>query len=121
MDKRRIAILGSTGSIGRQTLDVIREHRDLFEVEMLTCKGSWELMASQAKEFDANNAVICDETKYKDLADALDGTDTKVFAGMKSVCDLVTSDRVDIVVAAMVGVSGLAPTTRRPSGLPARS
>lgn len=110
MDKRRIAILGSTGSIGRQTLDVIREHRDLFEVEMLTCKGSWELMASQAKEFDANNAVICDETKYKDLADALDGTDTKVFAGMKSVCDLVTSDRVDIVVAAMVGFSGLAPT-----------
>lgn len=110
MDKRRIAILGSTGSIGRQTLDVIREHKDLFEVEMLTCKGSWELMASQAKEFDANNAVICDETKYKDLADALDGTDTKVFAGMKSVCDLVTSDRVDIVVAAMVGFSGLAPT-----------
>ena len=50
MDKRRIAILGSTGSIGRQTLDVIREHRDLFEVEMLTCKGSWELMASQAKD-----------------------------------------------------------------------
>ena len=67
MDKRRIAILGSTGSIGRQTLDVIREHRDLFEVEMLTCKGSWELMASQAKEFDANNAVICDETSTRTL------------------------------------------------------
>ena len=110
MEKRRIAILGSTGSIGRQTLEVIREHRELFEVELLTCKGSWELMASQAKEFDANNAVICDETKYKDLSHALEGTDTKVFAGMKSVCDLVTSDRVDIVVAAMVGFSGLAPT-----------
>lgn len=110
MDKRRIAILGSTGSIGRQTLDVIREHKDLFEVELLTCKSSWELMASQAREFDANNAVICDETKYKDLSGALDGSDTKAFAGIKSVCDLVTSDRVDIVVAAMVGFSGLAPT-----------
>ncbi len=110
MDKRRIAILGSTGSIGRQTLDVIREHKDLFEVELLTCKSSWELMAAQAREFDANNAVICDETKYKDLSGALDGSDTKAFAGIKSVCDLVTSDRVDIVVAAMVGFSGLAPT-----------
>ncbi len=110
MEKRRIALLGSTGSIGRQTLDVIREHKDLFEVELLTCKGSVELMAAQAREFDANNAVVCDETKYRELSDALDGTDTKVFAGMKSVCDLVASDRVDIVVAAMVGFSGLAPT-----------
>ncbi len=110
MEKRRIALLGSTGSIGRQTLDVIRGHKDLFEVELLTCKGSVELMAAQAREFDANNAVVCDETKYRELADALDGTDTKVFAGMKSVCDLVTSDRVDIVVAAMVGFSGLTPT-----------
>ncbi len=110
MEKRRIAILGSTGSIGRQTLDVVREHRDLFEVELLTCRSSWELMAQQAREFDANNAVICDESKYKNLSEALDGTETKAFAGMKSVCDLVTSDRVDIVVAAMVGFSGLAPT-----------
>ena len=110
MRKRRIAILGSTGSIGKQTLDVIREHRDLFEVELLTCNSSWELMAKQAIEFDANNAVICDETKYKDLSEALDRSNTKAFAGMKSVCDLVTSDRVDIVVAAMVGFSGLAPT-----------
>ena len=67
-------------------------------------------MAQQAREFDANNAVICDESKYKNLSEALDGTETKAFAGMKSVCDLVTSDRVDIVVAAMVGFSGLAPT-----------
>lgn len=110
MKKRRIAILGSTGSIGKQTLDVIREHRDLFEVELLTCNSSWELMARQAIEFDANNAVICDETKYKNLSEALEKSDTKAFAGMKSVCDLVTSDRVDIVVAAMVGFSGLAPT-----------
>ena len=110
MEKRRIAILGSTGSIGRQTLDVVREHRDLFEVELITCNSSFMTLAAQAREFDVNNAVICDDTKYKALSDALEGTDTKVFAGMKSVCDLVTSDRIDIVVASMVGFSGLAPT-----------
>ena len=110
MERRRIAILGSTGSIGRQTLDVIREHRDLFEVELLTCNSSHLAIAAQAREFDANNVVICDETRYKSLYDALENTDTKVFSGMKSVCDLVASDRIDIVVAAMVGFSGLAPT-----------
>lgn len=110
MEKRRIAVLGSTGSIGRQTLDVIREHRDLFEVELLTCKDSIELMAEQAVEFDANNVVVCNESKYSGLSSLLEGSGAKVFAGMKSVCELVTSDRVDIVVAAMVGFSGLAPT-----------
>ncbi len=110
MEKRRIAILGSTGSIGVQTLEVIREHRDLFEVELLTCNSSFARLAAQAREFDANNVVICDDTRYKELRDALDGTGTKVFGGMKSVCDLVTSDRIDIVVASMVGFSGLAPT-----------
>lgn len=110
MEKRRIAILGSTGSIGRQTLEVIREHRDLFEVELITCLHSYELLAKQAVEFDANNAVICDEGCYGKLSEALKDSGTKVFAGMKSVCDLVTSDQVDIVVAAMVGFSGLAPT-----------
>ncbi len=110
MEKRRIAILGSTGSIGRQTLDVIREHRNLFEVELLTCNSSFITLAAQAREFDANNVVICDETRYKALNDALKDSDTKVFTGIKSVCDLVASDRVDIVVASMVGFSGLAPT-----------
>ena len=102
--------MGSTGSIGRQTLDVIREHRDLFEVELLTCNSSFMTLAAQAREFDANNVVICDETRYKALNDALKDSDTKVFTGIKSVCDLVASDRVDIVVASMVGFSGLAPT-----------
>ena len=102
--------MGSTGSIGRQTLDVIREHRDLFEVELLTCNSSFMTLAAQAREFDANNVVICDETRYKALNDALKDSDTKVFTGIKSVCDLVTSDRVDVVVASMVGFSGLAPT-----------
>ncbi len=102
--------MGSTGSIGRQTLDVIREHRNLFEVELLTCNSSFITLAAQAREFDANNVVICDETRYKALNDALKDSDTKVFTGIKSVCDLVASDRVDIVVASMVGFSGLAPT-----------
>ena len=108
--KRRIAILGSTGSIGRQTLDVCRQHPDLFEVEMISANNSSELLIQQAIEFDVNCAVICNESKYTEVADALQPQGIKVFAGIQSVCDLVTSDNVDIVVAAMVGFSGLAPT-----------
>ena len=110
MEKRRIAILGSTGSIGRQALDVIRQHRDLFEVELLTANNSAELLIQQAIEFDANNVVICNESKYKEVSDALQPHYIKVFAGMKSVCDLVTGDNIDIVLTSMVGFSGLAST-----------
>ena len=108
--KRRIAILGSTGSIGRQTLDVVRQHPDLFEVELITANNSSSTLIEQALEFDVNHVVICNEAKYKEVADALQDHGIKVFAGIQSVCDLVTSDRVDIVVAAMVGFSGLRPT-----------
>ena len=110
MEKRRIAILGSTGSIGRQALEVIRQHRDLFEVELLTANNSTELLIQQAIEFDANNVVICNEDKYKEVSDALQPHYIKVFAGMKSVCDLVTGDNIDIVLTSMVGFSGLAST-----------
>ena len=110
MKKRRIAILGATGSIGTQTLDVIARHRDLFEVELLTCNNNTGLLAEQAVKFDANHVVVCNEARYEEVSDALEGHGTKVFAGMDSVCDLVTGDRVDIVVAAMVGFSGLRPT-----------
>ena len=71
MGKRRIAILGSTGSIGRQALDVIRQHKDLFEVELLTANTSSELLIQQAIEFDANNVVICDESRYQEVDSAL--------------------------------------------------
>lgn len=108
--KRRLAILGSTGSIGCQTLDVVRQHPDLFEVEVLTANNSSELLISQAKEFDVNSVVICNESKYREVADALQAEGIKVFAGINSVCDLVTGDNIDIVVASMVGFSGLAPT-----------
>ena len=110
MEKRRIAILGSTGSIGRQALDVIRQHPDLFEVELLTANTSSELLVKQAVEFDANNVVICDESRYAEVADALQPKMIKVFAGMDSVCSLVKSDSVDIVLTSMVGFSGLRST-----------
>ena len=110
MEKRHIAILGSTGSIGRQALDVIRQHRDMFEVELLTANNSSELLIQQAIEFDANNVVICNEEKYSEVADALQPHYIKVFAGMQSVCDLVKSETIDIVLTSMVGFSGLAST-----------
>ena len=110
MEKRRIAILGSTGSIGRQALDVIRQHRDLFEVELLTANNSSELLISQAIEFEANAVVICNESKYKEVAEALQPHYIKVFAGMQSVCDLVAGDNIDIVLTSMVGFSGLSST-----------
>ena len=108
--KRRIAILGSTGSIGTQTLDVIRQHPDRFEVVLLSARRSVDLLIRQAVEFDAANVVICDEARYREVADALQGRDTKVWAGVDSLCELVAMSCVDIVVGAMVGFSGLRPT-----------
>lgn len=110
MKKRRIAILGSTGSIGTQTLDVIRQHRDLFEVELVSALRNTDLLCAQAREFDAANVVICDESRYGKTADQLKDCDTKVWAGIDSLCSLVKSENVDIVVGAMVGFSGLRPT-----------
>ena len=108
--KRRIAILGSTGSIGTQTLDVIRQHPDRFEVVLLSARRSVDLLIRQAVEFDVANVVICDEARYREVADALQGRDTKVWAGVDSLCELVAMSCVDIVVGAMVGFSGLRPT-----------
>lgn len=110
MGKRRIAILGSTGSIGTQTLDVIRQHRDMFEVELISANNSVQLLAEQAREFDANNVVICNEARYDELNAALADSDSKVWAGVDSLCSLVAGAGVDIVVGAMVGFSGLRPT-----------
>ncbi len=110
MEKRKVAILGSTGSIGRQALDVIRQHPDLFEVELLTANNRAELLVQQAIEFDANSVVICNEAKYAEVADVLQPKMIKVFAGMDSVCELVKSDSIDIVLTSMVGFSGLRST-----------
>ena len=110
MGKRRIAILGSTGSIGTQALDVIRQHRDLFDVELLTANNNAELLVRQAIEFDANAVVICNENKYDEVNSALLPHDVKVFAGMDAVCDLVGGSNIDMVLTALVGFSGLRPT-----------
>lgn len=110
MKKRRIAILGSTGSIGTQTLDVIRRHPEMFEVELISARRSVDLLISQALEFNAANVVICDESRYHEVADTLQPHGIKVWAGIESLCDLVRQPSVDIVVGAMVGFSGLRPT-----------
>lgn len=108
--KRRIAILGSTGSIGTQTLDVIRRHPEMFEVELISARRSVDLLISQALEFNAANVVICDESRYHEVADTLQPHGIKVWAGIESLCELVRQPSVDIVVGAMVGFSGLRPT-----------
>ena len=110
MQRKRIAILGSTGSIGRQTLDVVRQHPDRFEAVVITAGSNAALLAEQARAFDVPHAVICNTSKYVEVCDILAGTKTRVHAGIEAACDLVTGDNVDIVVASMVGFSGLRPT-----------
>ena len=110
MKKRRIAILGSTGSIGTQTLDVIRQHRDLFEVVLISARRSVGLLIRQALEFDAAHVVVCDGSHYREAADALQPRGVHVWSGTDSLCELVGMPSVDIVVGAMVGFSGLRPT-----------
>ena len=110
MEKRNIAILGSTGSIGQQALDVVRQHPDRFSVDLLTANNNADLLIRQALEFDANAVVIRNESLYRKVADALQPHDIKVFAGMDSICDLAAADSVDMVLTALVGFSGLKPT-----------
>ena len=110
--KKHIAILGSTGSIGTQTLNVVRRHPDLFQIEVLVAGSNSTLLIQQALEFNPNIVVINDKDKYPLVNDALKNTDIKVFAGAESACDAVTIDSVDIVVAAIVGFAGLRPTLR---------
>lgn len=107
---KQIAILGSTGSIGTQTLDVIRQHSDQFCVYALTAHRSVDLLIQQALEF--NPAVVCiaDESCYPRLRDALSDLPIKVMAGEKAIAEMVTMSAIDVVVAAMVGYAGLRPT-----------
>lgn len=108
--RRRIAILGSTGSIGTQTLDVIRRHPERFEVEMISARRNVDLLVRQALEFKAGNVVICDEQQYSEACRRLAGSGCKVWYGTDSLCEIVRLPSVDIVVGAMVGFSGLRPT-----------
>ena len=109
---KRLAILGSTGSIGTQTLNVVRRHPDRFSVEALVGGSNADLLIEQALEFDPNVVVISNEERYAQVQEALRHTDIKVFAGMDSACDLMEMESIDIVVAAIVGFAGLRPTLR---------
>lgn len=110
--KKRIALLGSTGSIGVQTLEVVAQFPELFEVEVLTAHSNAERLIQQAKQFRPNCVVIVDESQYQQVKEALWADDVKVFAGANALCDVVEMTTVDIVVAAIVGVAGLAPVYR---------
>lgn len=107
---KNIAILGSTGSIGTQALEVVRANKDKFKVEVLTAFSNIELLATQAIEFDVNTVVIQEESKYDALKSLLANTDIKVFCGEEALADVVTYDSLEIVLTALVGYAGLKPT-----------
>jgi len=109
-NKKHIAILGSTGSIGTQALEVIKSHPENFCVEVLTAKGNADLLIRQAIAFKPNCVVIADESKYKEVKEALNKHDIKVFAGNKSIEQAVQMDSIYMVLAAIVGYAGLSST-----------
>jgi 1-deoxy-D-xylulose-5-phosphate reductoisomerase len=108
--KKKIAILGSTGSIGTQALEVVSEQSDFLEVEVLTANSNADLLITQAIQHKPNHVVIADESKYLQVKDALDPLDIKVFAGNKAIEELMGITEADLVLTAMVGYSGLKPT-----------
>lgn len=111
--KQQICILGSTGSIGTQALEVIRQHPDRYEAYALTANNHWELLAQQAREFHPAAVVIANEAHYEALKEALrDEPDTKLYAGRDAVCQIVEAGPITMVLTAMVGFSGLTPTIR---------
>ncbi len=110
MQKKRIAIFGSTGSIGTQALDVIRTHTDMLEVEILTAQTNYQLLIKQALEFTPNAVVIGDEKRFAEVKDALANTDIKVFAGEKALEEVADFDTYDVMLTAIVGFAGLRPT-----------
>jgi 1-deoxy-D-xylulose-5-phosphate reductoisomerase len=110
MEKRRLAILGSTGSIGNQTLDVVRNFPDKFSIELLAAYGNSELLVKQAREFQPNFVVAGSRQAYDTAKTALADLDLKVYLGTESLCDLMGLDNFDLVVAAIVGVAGLEST-----------
>jgi len=108
--KRNIAILGSTGSIGTQALDIVCQHPDSFEIYALTANENVELLIKQAQEFQPEVVVIANESKYNYLKEALKDLPVKVWAGSESIAQVVQSEPIDMVLTAMVGYSGLKPT-----------
>ena len=109
-EKKRVALLGSTGSIGVQTLEVIRSHADRFEVEVLTAQNNADLLMQQALEFVPNAVVICNEAKYLLVKEALEPKGIKVYTGDRALAQVVEMDTIDVVLTALVGYAGLIPT-----------
>lgn len=107
---KTIALLGSTGSIGKQVLDVIREHNDAFAVEVLTAQNNADLLIAQALEFKPNAVVITNDDHYQKVKDVLVPAGIKVYAGDHSLASVVTMEAIDMVVTAVVGYAGLKPT-----------
>ncbi len=108
--KKRIAILGSTGSIGKQALEVIHAHPEAFEVEVLTAQNNAALLVTQAKKFRPNAVVISNEEHYETVKGQLASEDIKVFAGENALCSVVEMESIDLVLTALVGYCGLKPT-----------
>ena len=109
-EKKRIAIIGSTGSIGTQALEVIKENPDFFEAEVLVANSNADLLINQALEFNPNAVVIANETQYQKVKTALASTDIKVYSGNKAVEQIVEMETIDMVLASIVGYAGLAST-----------
>ncbi|MEG1649652.1 MAG: 1-deoxy-D-xylulose-5-phosphate reductoisomerase, partial [Rikenellaceae bacterium] len=110
MPKQRIALLGSTGSIGEQTLQVIRDNSSLFEITTLTAHNNWQRLVEQALEFQPDSVVIANKQHYNSVSEALSNQNIKIYAGSESVEQIVENSNIDIVVSALVGFSGLFPT-----------
>ena len=108
--KRNLAILGSTGSIGTQALEVVSEHPDLFEVYALTANNQVDLLINQARKYMPEVVVIANEQKYPELKEALEDLPIKVWAGSDAIAQVVQSEPIDMVLTAMVGYAGLKPT-----------
>ena len=111
-NKRHIAILGYTGSIGKQALEVIAAHPDVFVVEVLTSNNNADLLIEQAKKFQPNAVVIVDESKYQYVKNALEKELVKVYTGKESLSQVVSMEDIDIVLTALVGYAGLQPTLK---------
>lgn len=110
MERQRVALLGSTGSIGVQTLDIVRENSKQFEITTLTAYKNWQMLAQQAIEFGVDSVVIADQSYYGELKEALAAYPIKVYSGDDAVAQVAAGDNVDVVVNALVGYAGLMPT-----------
>ncbi len=109
MNKQKLAILGSTGSIGTQVLEVVRQHPDFFEIVALTANGSWELLADQINEFNPEMALICNDDHYSDLKNSV-SDDSEILSGIENLPVIATHPNVDVVLNSLVGFAGFVPT-----------